>query len=332
MVVKMTPYEVKLLKYKKLIDSKIRKVATRKLVPGLYQPLSYILLNGGKRIRPLLVMLFTEACGGNVHNAINAAVAIELLHTFTLIHDDIMDNADTRRGKKTIHKIWDKDTAILAGDGLSALSYRYILKTTSPNFVSILNVFTESLIKVCEGQSLDKEYETRNDISINEYLTMIRLKTSELLIASALIGVYIANGNSKLLKAAKGYALNLGLAFQIQDDLLDVVGDTKKFGKKIGGDLREGKKTFLLIRALELAQRREDRALLRKIVLNKGIQNEEEFKRVVDIYYNTGVILEAESLIRQKTNLARKYLTIFPDSNAREMLKWLSNMLMKRES
>lgn len=328
----MDYYETKLLGYKKLIDSRIKKAVTPGLSLGLYEPLSYILSGGGKRIRPLLVMLFTEISGGNVRDAINAAIAIELLHTFTLIHDDIMDNAETRRGKVTIHQLWDEGTAILAGDGLSALAYRYILKTKSPNFLSIINVFTEALIKVCKGQSLDKEYETRTHISINDYLTMIRLKTSELLIASAVIGVYIANGNSQLLKAAKGYALNLGLAFQIQDDLLDVVGDANKFGKTIGGDLRQGKKTFLLTLALELVKKREERALLKKVVLNKGIKSKQELRNVIDIYYNTGVISKAEKLIHQKINFAKRYLTVFPDSETKEMLKWFSNMLMKRES
>jgi geranylgeranyl diphosphate synthase type II len=328
----MNTYETKLAKYKKIIDLKIKRSVTPELSSGLYEPLSYILSGGGKRIRPLLMMMFTKAAGGNINDTINAAVAIELLHTFTLIHDDIMDNAETRRGKATIHKIWDEGTAILAGDGLSALAYRYLLKTKSPNFLPIINVFTEALIKVCKGQSLDKEYETRNHVSIDEYLTMIRLKTSELLIASAVIGVYIANSNLHFLKAARGYALNLGLAFQVQDDLLDVIGDAEKFGKKIGGDLQQGKKTFLLILALELAKRREEKALLRKIVLNKGIQNKQELEDVINIYYTTGVVSEAEKLVQRKINFAKRYLTILPDSEAKEMLKWFSNMLMKRES
>ncbi|MGB9696008.1 MAG: polyprenyl synthetase family protein [Ignavibacteria bacterium] len=328
----MSTYETKLTRYKKFIDSKIKKAVTINLSSGLYEPLSYVLSGGGKRIRPLLLMMFAKASGGNIRDTVNAAIAIELLHTFTLIHDDIMDNADTRRGKATIHKMWDEGTAILAGDGLSALAYRYILKTKSPNLFPIIKAFTEALIKVCKGQSLDKEYETRTHISINEYLTMIRLKTSELLIASAIIGVYIANGSSQLLKAARGYAFNLGLAFQVQDDLLDVVGDVDKFGKKIGGDLWQGKKTFLLILALELVKKREEKALLKKVVLNKGIQNKQELEDVIDIYQNIGVISEAEKLIQQKINFAKRYLTIFPDSEAKEMLKWFSNMLMKRES
>lgn len=328
----MDIYEIKLSRYKKLIDSKVKKVVTWNLSSGLHEPLSYVLSGGGKRIRPLLMMLFTKACGGDTRSAINAAVAIELLHTFTLIHDDIMDNADTRRGRATIHKMWDEDTAILAGDGLSALAYRYILKTNSPNLLSIINVFTEALIRVCKGQSLDKEYETHSHISIDEYLTMVRLKTSELLIASAMIGVYIANGKPQLLKAAKGYALNLGLAFQVQDDLLDVIGNADKFGKRIGGDLRQGKKTFLLIRALDLAQKRKDKALLKKVLLNKGVKNEQELKDIISVYHNIGVISEAEKFIYRRINFAKRYLTIFPDSDAKEMLKWFSNMLMKRES
>jgi geranylgeranyl diphosphate synthase, type II len=215
---------------------------------SLYDPLNYIMQGGGKRIRPLMVLFCCEAFGGSVEDSIDAAVAIEILHNFTLVHDDIMDNADTRRGKQTIHKKWSVNEAILVGDELIGLSYRSLLKTKSQRVGEIVKAFTDGVIEVCEGQALDKEYETSDDVTLDDYVIMIRKKTAELLKTSAIIGSLIADANSEQLNTITNYSQFLGLAFQVQDDLLDVVANEKKFGKKIGGDILEKKKTYLYLK------------------------------------------------------------------------------------
>ena len=210
----------------------------------LFDPLNYIMSGGGKRVRPILVLLSCEAFGGNMDNAIDAAIAVEILHNFTLVHDDIMDNASTRRGKETIHKKWDVNAAILVGDELIGLSYRSLLRSKTSNITGVLKAFTDGVIEVCEGQALDKEFELSADVSIDDYKIMIRKKTAELLRTSSVMGAIIGNADKTGIDSISSYSENIGLAFQIQDDLLDVIADEGEFGKKIGGDILERKKPF----------------------------------------------------------------------------------------
>jgi geranylgeranyl diphosphate synthase, type II len=327
----MINYEKQYSRYKNIIDKKLDGFISKKYPVGVYSPLKYILSGGGKRIRPVLLMLCCEAAEGKIKYAKNAAIAVETLHNFTLIHDDIMDNADTRRGRETIHKKWERDTAILSGDALLGLAYESLLKTKSPRIGEIARVFTQGTIEVCEGQSYDKEFELKKNVSLDEYIMMINKKTSQLLVCCAKIGVLIGNGKKVILDALANYALNLGLAFQIQDDLLDVFADEKKFGKKIGGDIREGKKTYLLLRGLETVKNKKDKTLLESIIKNKGLKKESEILEVKKIYEENGVIDSAIKEIESYTSLANSYLEKIKNKNSKEMLMWFSYMLLKRK-
>lgn len=319
-------------KYKTLIDKNLNSFILKKFPAGIYDPLRYILSGGGKRIRPVLLVLSCEAAGGKAKDALNAALAVETLHNFTLIHDDIMDNADTRRGRETIHKKWDRDTAILAGDALLGLAYESLLKTNSPRIGEIAEVFTNGIIEVCEGQSYDKEFETKKKVSLGEYIMMINKKTSQLLVCCAKIGALIGNGKKSLLDAVENYAVNIGIAFQIQDDLLDIFADEKKFGKKIGGDIREGKKTYLLLKGLEIVKDKKDKALLESVIANKGLKKESDILAVKIIYEKYGIIDFAGNEIEKYTARANGYLNKIKNKNARFMLSGFSYMLLNRNT
>jgi geranylgeranyl diphosphate synthase, type II len=325
-------FEHRYTSLKKIIDDKLENVIDKKLPAGIYEPLKYILSGGGKRIRPVLLILSCEAAGGNYKEAIDAAISIEMLHNFTLIHDDIMDNADKRRGKETIHKKWDRDTAILSGDALLGFAYKVMLNTTSKNIQKIARAFTEGIIEVCDGQSLDKEYEFKKAVSLDEYLTMIDKKTSQLLVSCAKIGALVGNASKNLINILSNYAKNIGLAFQIQDDLLDVTADEKKFGKKIGGDIREGKKTYLLLKALEVVKSKNDLAFIKSVVKNRGLKNDADIKRIIGLYSDYNIINSASKEVEKYTNKANKYLNGLKNKNSRESFLWFSDMLLSRNS
>lgn len=326
----MNKFERRYNRYKDLINTELEKFIAKKEPSGIYTPLKYILDGGGKRIRPVLLLLCCEAAGGKLSKAIPAALAVETLHNFTLIHDDIMDNADTRRGKTTIHKKWDRDTAILSGDALLGLAYESLLNTKSQKIGEIAKVFNNSIIEVCEGQSFDKEFELKKNVSLKEYIMMINKKTSQLLVCCAKIGVLIGSGKKSLLNAIENYALNIGLAFQIQDDLLDIFADEKKFGKKIGGDLREGKKTYLLLKALETVKDKKEKALLESVIINKGVKKESDITEIKNIYEKYGVINSASEEIEKYTKKANGYLEKIQNYKSRLMLMWFSYMLLNR--
>lgn len=318
--------------YRKKTDEILRQSITRKLPATLYDPLNYVLSGGGKRIRPMMVIFSCEAAGGSFDDAVNASVALEMLHNFTLVHDDIMDNAETRRGEPTVHTKWNENVAILVGDQLIGLAYIYLLKTNSGNIKEITSAFTEGIIEVCEGQSFDKEYEERKDVTIDEYMMMIRKKTAKMLETSAAVGALIGGGDENFVNNVKEFALNTGLAFQIQDDLLDIVADEEKFGKKTGGDIVEGKKTYLLLKAIETARPGSDKELIRKIIDNSGLKDagESEISNVREVYERSGAIDSARREIEKFTKLAENCLERLPENDGRKRLKWLSDMLMNR--
>jgi geranylgeranyl diphosphate synthase type II len=295
---------------------------------SLYEPVNYILSGGGKRVRPMIVMLVCSSLGGDIINSLDAAVALEILHNFTLVHDDIMDNALTRRGKETIHKKWDVNTAILVGDELIGLSYRSLLKTKSARINEILKVFTDGVVEVCEGQALDKEFELSNEVSIGNYLIMIRKKTAELLKTSALIGALLAEAETEDMDLISGYALNTGIAFQIQDDLLDVSANENEFGKKIGGDIIERKKTFLYLKALESASP-EVKSELVEIYDSAGNETE-KIKKVIEIYKKLFVMEEARKYVEYYTSKADEYLEKL-GSESSSLLGNYSHLLLKRQ-
>lgn len=293
----------------------------------LFDPLNYIMSGGGKRIRPILVLLSCEAFGGNKNNALDAATAVEILHNFTLVHDDIMDNANTRRGKETIHKKWDVNSAILVGDELIGLSYRSLLRTKTSDLEGVIKAFTDGVIEVCEGQALDKEFELSNDVSIHDYKIMIRKKTAELLRTSAVMGAIIGNADAEGINAISAYSENIGLAFQIQDDLLDVIADENEFGKKIGGDILEKKKTFLYLKALELLSGKERDDFM--FVYNTD-GHENKIKDIIKLYSEICVIGSAKDEITAYTNEANRNLDSIKNSSVKSMLVSFSDMLLNR--
>ncbi len=315
--------------YRKLVDSELENVIKPGGPRSLYDPVKYILDSGGKRIRPVLLMFACESAGGSADAALNAAVAIEMLHNFTLVHDDIMDNADSRRGIKTIHKKWNENVAILAGDQLIGLAYSQLLKTDSIRIKEIVEVFTEGIIEVCEGQSFDKEFEKSADVSIPEYLMMIRKKTSKLLEASALIGAIIGGASKESLISFRDYALNIGLAFQIRDDLLDIAADEIEFGKKIGGDIIEGKRTFLILKAVEVVNHIPDRKKILSVIEGK-IADSATINSIREIYEKYGIMNLARKEIEKYTKAADDCLNSLPQQYYRDRLKWFSEMLMGR--
>ena len=220
---------------------------------NLYQPVAYSLKMGGKRLRPVMVLLAYNLFNDDIEKAFPAALAIEVFHNFTLLHDDIMDKADMRRGQAVVHKKFSENAAILSGDAMSILAYQYILKTDVPDVREVTQLFSQTAIEICEGQQYDMDFENHLDVTIGEYLEMIRLKTAVLLACSLKAGALIAGADGKIAQSLYEFGINLGLAFQLQDDLLDVFADEVKFGKTIGGDIAANKKTFLLLKALELA-------------------------------------------------------------------------------
>lgn len=294
----------------------------------LFDPLNYIMSGGGKRVRPILVLLSCQAFGGDINNALDAAIAVEILHNFTLVHDDIMDNANTRRGKQTIHKKWDVNSAILVGDELIGLSYRSLLRAKTGNITGVLQAFTDGVIEVCEGQALDKEFEISSDVSIDDYKIMIRKKTAELLRTSSVMGAIIGNADKTGIDAISNYSENIGLAFQIQDDLLDVIADEGEFGKKIGGDILERKKTFLYLKALEILQGKERDNFM--YIYNSGNDSESKIKDIVKLYNEVCVIGSAKDEIASYTEKANKSLDCIQSSNARDLLERFSGMLLNR--
>lgn len=220
----------------------------------LYEPISYILALGGKRLRPSLLLMACDLFGGDVDKAIEPALAIEVFHNFTLMHDDIMDKAPLRRGKKTVHEKWNANVAILSGDAMMVEANKLMMKVDDVILRRVMDVFNETATGVCEGQQIDMSFEQRNNVLIDEYLDMIRLKTAVLLGGTLKIGAIIGGATLNDAQLLYNFGVNLGIAFQLQDDILDVYGDPEKFGKQVGGDILSNKKTYLLIKAIELAQ------------------------------------------------------------------------------
>ena len=318
-------YETERKKINKILSSALKK----RKPASLYEPGSYILNSGGKRLRPLLVLLSSKVVGGNFKDAYNAAAAVEMLHNFTLVHDDIMDNADKRRGRLTLHKMYDNSTAILTGDSLLSIAYEYLLKDCNGSAKQVISSFTHGLIEVCEGQSLDTDFELRKNVSLSEYIVMIKKKTAAMAEMCCKIGALLGGGTKSQVNALGEYGLNLGIAFQIQDDLLDISADEKKFGKTIGGDLVEGKKTFLFLEALEKS-RGEDRKKLKKVIENKGVRRNQVLNYKM-IYEKLGVLDDARSEIRAYTQKALRSINLLDEKN-KKIFKWLADSLIHRTS
>ena len=295
----------------------------------LYEPMNYVLQLGGKRLRPVTVLLAANLFSDNISLAIPAAKAIEVFHNFTLVHDDIMDDAPLRRGKQTVHEKWNDNVAILSGDSLLIKSYDHFLEGNYKNLIEILSTFNTTAIEVCEGQQLDMNYETRSDVTIDDYIKMIRLKTSVLLGGAMKIGALLAESNSADAEHLYDFGVNIGLAFQLQDDYLDCFGDPEKFGKQIGGDIISNKKTFMMLKALELDSSGE---------LNKWIEkesfNSSEKVVVVKALYKTLKVddLASELMDEYYSKGLESLAAISINDEKKIMLKSFAAQLMKRSS
>ncbi len=308
--------------------------ASRLPLPGqperLYAPIRYTMESGGKRIRPLLTLIGCAAFGGEIDRALDAATGIEVFHNFTLLHDDIMDKAPIRRGREAVYRRWNENVAILSGDAMMILAYRCVCKTDPAILPAVLEAFNRTAIGVCEGQQYDMDFETRDDVTVEQYLEMIRLKTSVLLGGAAQIGALIGGADPRSAAALYAIAVDLGLGFQLQDDLLDSFGDPATFGKTIGGDIVSNKKTYLLIKAFELA----DPALrgeLRTIMAAEGTDRNEKIEKVKNIYVRTGAKQATEELVGEFFRRAQAGIESLPATEeGKELLRRYAAMLWKR--
>jgi geranylgeranyl diphosphate synthase type II len=299
---------------------------------NLYAPVEYILSIGGKRFRPALLLmacnLFTDSC----QHAIKPALAIEVFHNFTLLHDDIMDKAEMRRGNLTVHKKWDENIAILSGDAMSILAYELLCDVENKYLPRILSVFNQTALEVCNGQQYDMDFEERQDVSIADYLHMITLKTSVLIAGSLKIGAILGGATDRDANLMYDFGLNLGLSFQLQDDYLDTFGDEAKFGKNIGGDIVANKKTYLLLKAFELANENQ------KIQL-QNLVNAKSFNRKVKIAGVKNIFSELKVADYAKAKMEEYYLqslssldAVSVDSGRKEELRKFATMMMNREA
>lgn len=299
---------------------------------GLYEPVSYVLSLGGKRIRPVLMMMAYNLYKDDVDSILNQAAGIEIYHNYTLLHDDLMDRADRRRGKPTVHKVWNDNVAILSGDAMLVLAYRYMAECPRERLKDIMDIFGLTALEICEGQQMDMEFETRKDVSEEEYLEMIRLKTSVLLAAGLKIGALLGGASSEDASRLYDFGVNLGVAFQLKDDLLDVYGDAQVFGKNIGGDIVCNKKTYLLIKAFERADKGQ-LAELDKWVDAASFRPDEKIAAVTDLYNQIGVKDLCEKQIAAYTERATQSLAaVQVDPGKKKQLEELMKLLMYRES
>ncbi len=324
----LVDYKSILEREQKQVEKILKRSLSARKPENLYSPAYYIIESGGKRLRPMLVLLSAKAAGGKYSDAYYTGAAVELLHNFTLVHDDIMDNAEKRRGRLTLHVKYDDHTAILAGDSLLAVAYENLLKDKKGGTREIFTDFTKGLVEVCEGQSLDKEYETRKTLELNEYIWMIQKKTAAMLAMCCSLGARLGKGSPEVVKALSSFGRNIGIAFQVQDDLLDLTADELEFGKKVGGDLMEGKKTYLLVKALEKAKGK-DKELLQALIRSKGVKPGKvpEYKK---LYEKLGVIEDAKEEIKKYTGRALRSLRILKNREDREIFNWLAEILIKR--
>lgn len=271
------------------VNAYIKQMPYARPPMGLYEPIAYELALGGKRIRPVLMLMAYHLYKEDVDSILPQAVGLETYHNHTLLHDDVMDKADMRRGKPTVHNVWNENTAILSGDAMLILAYRLMSDCPVDKLKEVLDIFTATTMEICEGQQWDMEFEHRSDVTVDEYIEMIRLKTSVLLAAALKIGACMADAPADDQDKLYEFGVKMGLAFQLQDDYLDVYGDPKVFGKNIGGDILCNKKTYMLITALALADEAQREELEHWLSMSDEGQSEEKIAAVTRLYNNIGI-------------------------------------------
>lgn len=317
------------------INKAIESLDWQKEPRGLYEPIEYTLASGGKRLRPTLALIAAQTVlngglisGTAVDDVVPAALALEVFHNFTLLHDDVMDRAEVRRGRPTVHTKWNDNTAILSGDQMLIEAYKLLSEVPEDKLPKVLKWFNEMATGICEGQQYDVDFEHMTQVSIEDYMRMIELKTSVLLAYAMKIGGYIAGGSEEQQEALYQFGLHIGLAFQIQDDILDVYGDPKTFGKAIGGDILCNKKTLMLLTAMETASP-EDKAEMLEWMITTD-RNEEKIAAITDIYTRLGVREKCEAIMEQETSRALGQLDKLPQNEATERLRNLAEQLATR--
>ena len=311
------------------IEQEIAKLDWNREPRGLYEPIGYTLESGGKRLRPQLAILASEAFGGKDEDVLPAALALEVFHNFTLLHDAVMDRADVRRGRPTVHVRWNDNTAILSGDQMLIEAYKLLSRVPADKLPEVLRLFNKMGTEICEGQQYDVDFEAKQDTTIDDYLMMIRRKTSVLLATALQIGAYIAGADAQAQDALYQYGINLGLAFQIQDDILDCWGDPATFGKAIGGDITCNKKTYVLLTALHTADP-STRLELEHWLHAVHAPKEDKILAVTGLYNRLGIRQVCEEVVEQYTRKALDCLQDLPSNNATQALRTLAEKLIKR--
>lgn len=313
------------------VDLFLKQLPYERKPYSLYEPIRYVLDMGGKRMRPTLMLLAYNLYKDNPEDIMMSAVALETYHNYTLLHDDLMDQADMRRGHLTVHKKWDGNTAVLSGDTMLVLAYQRLAQCDDKHLRNILDLFTTTALEIGEGQQYDMEFESRNDVTEEEYIEMIRLKTSVLLACAMQMGAALADAPDDDQKNLYDFGEKIGLAFQLQDDFLDVYGDERVFGKAIGGDITSNKKTFMLINALNRADNRQRDELMKWISATQ-FDRAEKVRAVTRIYDELGIGQLAKEKIKSYFDEARKYLdNVHVDDCRKKELRHYAEMLLHRE-
>ena len=299
---------------------------------SLYEPIQYILGLGGKRLRPILTLMTTDCFDGEVSNALDAGLAIEVFHNFSLIHDDIMDKAPLRRGQKTVHEKWNLNTGILSGDAMLIMAYKLFEGYNAKHFQELTALFSKTALEVCEGQQYDIDFETRTDVSIPEYLKMIEYKTAVLVAAAMQMGAIVAEASRENQQKCYDFGRNLGIAFQLQDDFLDAFGDPKTFGKQVAGDIIENKKTYLYLKAMALGSE-ADKRKLKTLYVENSAHSDEKIATVLQIFEQTGAAEATNQAIQDYTKAAFDVLSSLKiDPIKKEGLRDFGIELMTRTS
>jgi geranylgeranyl pyrophosphate synthase len=309
-----------------LIENKLQDVIEKSKPDSVRIPFEYLIENGGKRLRPVLAMISCGACGGDPKESLNPAVALEILHNFTLAHDDLMDSSPLRRGKPTVHEKFSPSVAILLGDAMIGYGLKLL-----PDNKNVLDLFIDAHVIVCQGQALDMDYNERNDISESDYLEMIRQKTANLIRASVLIGARLGNASQDNYDNLEKFSSNLGLAFQIQDDYLDLAGKSDEIGKDIGQDIIEGKKTLMIIKCKGLAKEESDKKLIEKFYENNGLEKS-EINNIRQLMQKLHIFDEIKDIINSYFEKAKTNLDKLPENQYREMLGWILEKTRSRQS
>jgi geranylgeranyl diphosphate synthase type II len=311
-----------------IIEAEINNISYLKDPENLYSPIEYTMELGGKRIRPILLLISYQLFNDNFERAFSPAKAIELFHNFTLLHDDIMDKAPLRRGKITVHKKWNNNIAILSGDVMMIHAYQLLAQVESKYLKSILNIFNKAAIEVCEGQQWDMDFESKDDVPLIDYMQMIEFKTAVLLAASLKIGAVLADAKKKDQNHLYEFGLNMGIAFQLKDDLLDVFGTSKLFGKKIGGDILANKKTFLYLKALQISDL-STKLKLKKLYISEN-ENDTKVEKVKKIFVDLNIKKHTLDLMNSYYIKAMKHLDAI-DSDKKSPLIDFADKLMHRD-